>query len=165
MPLTYSTTPRVGQFGLTEISGLTGRAVELGQRLIGSGSRFTHAFVYVGEGMIVQAQPGGAVCVPLDTVKSEVVFSDFPLTGLENLRIATAAKWLVGTPYSFLDYAAIGAARLLHTKRLERYVSDRGHMICSQLVDVVYRQADIELFPNRIPGDVTPGDLARLIGA
>jgi cell wall-associated NlpC family hydrolase len=163
--LTYSTTPRVGQFGLTTIDGLTGRMVELGQHLIGSGSRFTHAFVYVGDGMIVQAQPGGAVCVPLDTVVNEVVFSDFPLTSLESLRIATAAKWLVDTPYSFLDYAAIGAARLLHTKRLERYVSDRGHMICSQLVDVVYRQADIELFPGRLAGDVTPGDLARLIGA
>jgi cell wall-associated NlpC family hydrolase len=165
--LTYTTTPRIGQFGLTRISGLTGKFVEAGQALVGSRSMWTHAFVVVSDDEIVQAQPGGAVRVPLrDALNGRgVVFSDFGLDIFTRGRIAREAEKLVGTPYSFADYAAIGAARLLHTTRIEAYVEDSGHMICSQLVDEAFARAGIELFPNRLAGDVTPGDLARLIGA
>lgn len=160
--------PQPGDFGLCRISGLTGVAVSAGQRLIGSGSYFTHAFVYVGNGEVVQAQPGGAKRMPLsDAVSnhSRVAYSSFPLAPVQRAAILGAATYLIGTPYSFADYAAIGARRLLGIAALERFVRDSGHMICSQFVDECYRRAGFELFPGRIPGDVAPGDLARLIGA
>ncbi|MDX2590995.1 hypothetical protein PV343_01480 [Streptomyces sp. WI03-4A] len=143
--------PQPGDFGLTRISGLTGRAVSLGQRLIGSGSYFTHAFVYVGNGEIVEAQPGGACRSPLPTDR-RVVFSDFNLTGSQRANIVRAAVGYIGTPYSYLD-------------SLEEFVGETHHMICSQLVAQCYADAGIPLFPGRVSGDVAPGDLARLIGA
>jgi uncharacterized protein YycO len=158
--------PQVGDIGLVRISGVTGVLVSLGQRLIGSSSYFTHAFVVVGDGMVVQAQPGGAECVPLaEAVGSRrVVYTDFALDHKRGL-ISLAAVAMVGTPYSFLDYAAIGLRRILRFAGLERYVANTGHLICSQLADLAYKRAGFELFPGRIPGDVTPGDIARLIGA
>jgi cell wall-associated NlpC family hydrolase len=163
----YSNTPSVGQFGVTRIHGLTGRLIEVGQRLIGSGSRFTHAFVVVADGWVVQAEPGGARLVPLSSVVGgrDTLYSDLALTDEQRQVIRIKALRLAHTPYSYLDYLAIAARRLFGVSFLERYVEDSGHMICSQLVDEVFREAGIELFPARIPGDVVPGDLARLIGA
>lgn len=163
----YSAYPAVGQFGLTRIPGVTGLLVDAGQRIVGSGSHYTHAFIYIGNWEVVQAEPGGARRRPLADVLGgrPAVYSDFALSDAERESIVDHAIGMVGTPYSFLDYAAIGAARLLHTKALENYVGDTGHMICSQLVDEAFACAGIELFPDRIPGDVAPGDLARLIGA
>jgi hypothetical protein len=38
--------------------------------------------------------------------------------------------------------------------------------MCSQLVDLSYHEAGVELFDDgRIPGDVSPGDLLDLIQA
>lgn len=160
--------PQPGDFGLTRIAGTTGKLVSIGQRIVGSGSFYTHAFVYLGNGEIIEAEPGGARKTLLSHAlqgRKTAAYSDFDLTPAQRSAIVSAAESLLGTPYSFLDYLAIGEARLLHTTRLERYVSDTGHMICSQLVDECYRRAGIELFPNRISGDVAPGDLAKLIGA
>ncbi|MGW1859372.1 hypothetical protein [Streptomyces collinus] len=156
--------PQPGDFGLTRISGLTGRAVSLGQRLIGSGSYFTHAFVYVGSGEIVEAQPGGACRSPLPTDR-RVVFSDSNLTGSQRANIVRAAVGYIGTPYSYLDYLAIAESRIARIDSLEEFVGETHHMICSQLVAQCYADAGIPLFPGRVSGDVAPGDLARLIGA
>jgi uncharacterized protein YycO len=165
--MSYSTEPKVGQFGVTRIKGVTGRLIELGQHLIGSGSRYTHAFVVVADGWVVQAEPGGATLVPLSSAVGgrDTVYSDLDLTDDQRKAITTKAFRLVHTPYSYLDYLAIGVRRLFGINALENYVEDTGHMICSQLVDDVFRSAGIELFPGRIPGDVTPGDLARWLGA
>jgi hypothetical protein len=161
--------PLRGDIGLVRITGLTGLAVDLGQRLIGSGSYFTHAFIVVdpAQDLIIQAQPGGADFASLrKTVAGRrVVYSDFALTDKQRYDIAAAAVAMHGTPYSFVDYAAIGAARLAAYKGLENYVSDSGHEICSQFADLAYKRGGFDLFPGRIPGDVVPGDIARLIGA
>lgn len=159
--------PLPGDIGLVRITGAVGAGISLGQRLVGSGSYFTHAFVVVGDDLAVQAQPGGAVLTSLFGAVDgrRVAYSDFDLSDRQRALICAHAKLLVGTPYSFLDYAAIGAARFTGIKALEDYVSESGHVICSQLADLAYRRAGIDLFPNRIPGDVAPGDIARLIGA
>lgn len=160
--------PLPGDLGLCRIGGPVGVAVSAGQRLIGSGSYFTHAFIYVGNGEVIQAQPGGAKRILLAEAldgRKRVAFSDFSLTGAQRSNVVRAAVSYLDTPYSFADYLAIAEARIFHSDRLERYVGETGHMICSQLVAQCYADAGISLFPNRIPGDVAPGDLAKLIGA
>lgn len=161
--MTFKTSnPLPGDFGLVPISGIAGKGISLGQRIIGSGSKYQHAYIVIGND-IVEAEPGGAA---RDTLHYETAaYSAFPLTDDQRQAIVSAAVSMVGTPYSFVDYAAIGALRLLHFGWIEDYVSASGHMICSQLVAECYRRAGIELFPNRAAGDVVPGDLARLIGA
>ncbi|KUF18843.1 hypothetical protein [Streptomyces silvensis] len=159
--------PQPGDFALTRIKGLTGAAISIGQALVGDAAPVQHAYVYVGNGHIVQAMPGGAEKVRLDDASVPVVWSTgrLDLTAAERVRICYEARALVGTPYSFLDYASIGLAHWrIRPAWLRDYVADSGHMICSQLVDEVYRRAGVRLFDdNRIPGDVTPGDLWNML--
>jgi cell wall-associated NlpC family hydrolase len=158
--------PQPGDFGVTYIPGFGGWTIWALQRLAGCGraSRYEHAFIVTFGDHIIQAEPGGAAG---GNLPAEAAYSHFPLTNVQRFAIVAAAGEMVGTPYSWLDYVAIAAERLrLPSKRLRRYVGASGHMICSQLVDEAYRRAGVALFADgRNPGSVTPGDLAKLIGA
>jgi uncharacterized protein YycO len=153
---------------VTTIDGFTGKCVWLGQALIGSRSPYTHAFVVVGEDLLIQAEPGGAKFYTFEEQLTgrKVAFSSLPLTDEQRNEVAWQAIQMHGTPYSFLDYLAIGLTRAhFPSKRLRKYVADSGHMICSQFADEAHRRAGVELFADaREPGSVVPGDLAHLIG-
>ena len=161
------TTPVPGDFGVTKISGLSGKAIAAGQALIGKPAPVQHALLYVGNGKVIQAQPGGAECIALKDANPVYRWSTgrVALTAYERILIVKAAYGLVGTPYSYADYLSIALAHWHIRPRVVRdYVSDTHHMICSQLVDYAYLTAGVRLFPdNRIPGDVTPADLWGLI--
>lgn len=161
------TYPMPGDFALTKITGLTGAFVSAGQWLVGDGAPVQHAFIYVGNGEIIQAMPGGAELIRLEDASEPVVWSTgrIALTAAERMRIVGAARGLVGTPYSFLDYGSIALAYYKIRPRWVRdFVADSGHLICSQLVDEAYLRAGVHLFDDgRIPGDVTPGDLWKLL--
>jgi uncharacterized protein YycO len=159
--------PQPGDFGVVQIHGYGGKLISIAQALIGCPSRFSHAFLVLDNGEIVQGEPGGAKIYPLSVMEHRgAVYSSLPLTDTQRAAIVAAGRSMAGTPYSWVDYAAIGLQRLgMPFKALRDYVSDSGHMICSQLVDAAYQRAGVDLFPNRAPGNVTPGDLARLIGA
>ncbi|KUN16541.1 hypothetical protein AQJ23_44925 [Streptomyces antibioticus] len=163
------TYPQPGDFALTKIGGFTGRFVATGQWLVGDAAPVQHAFIYVGNGEIVQAMPGGAELIPLEEANEPVVWSTgkIPLTAVDRVRIVGAARGLVGTPYSFLDYASIALAHYrVRPAWVRDFVADSGHLICSQLVDEAYLRADVHLFDDgRLPGDVTPGDLWKLLAA
>lgn len=163
------TCPQPGDFALTKIPGFTGRFVAAGQWLVGDAAPVQHAYVYVGNGEIVQAMPGGAERIPLTEAHEPVVWSTgrIPLTAADRVRIVGAARGLVGTPYSFLDYASIALAHYkIRPAWVRDFVASSGHLICSQLVDEAYLRAGVHLFDDgRIPGDVTPGDLWKLLAA
>ena len=175
-----------GSFVLTEIGGWTGKWVSAVQAFVRGGSQWTHAAIVVGDGMMVEGQPGGAVLSPLSRLDGRpILVSDDPIRLIldqtifpgdvgarerheARLRqdVAVAAKSLIGTPYTFLDYAALAAweAGLRIGGPLRRYVEDSGHLICSALVDEAYQRAGIQLFDDgRLSGDVTPGDLDRWV--
>lgn len=154
-----------GDFGLTKIKGWTGIWVSLGQWLNGDASRYTHAFVVIDDNYVIEAQPGGAVLTPLADYleRTDVVYSDLPLTDAQRKLIVEKSQSYEGTPYSFLDYLAIALVRLGFKPRrvIDRVVSS-GHMICSQLVAEVYTYAGVPLFDDGTPAYmVTPGDLAN----
>lgn len=177
-----------GMFGLSIIGGKTGRLVAAGQALTGDGSRYTHAFMIVDNQEIVEAMPEGARIYPLSFRADDdggIVVTDAPVqralanfdkhfgnTGFfDDIRaqyetalreqIVEYARSLEGTPYNFADYFLLALAHLgIKADWLRKRVDDKGHMICSQLVDEVYRGVGIHLFDdNRLPMDVTPGDL------
>lgn len=88
---------------------------------------------------------------------------------IERMRrddIVSAARGLNGVGYGYLQYLAIGLVALGFEPRwLRKYISGKTRMICSQLVDEVYRRANIQVFDDgRLPQDVTPGDLAIRYG-
>lgn len=160
------TEPRVGDFGLTKIGGLTGAFINVGQWFVGDFAPVQHALVYIGNGMVVQAMPSGAELIRLEDASPVVEWSTdlIDLDEADRWKIALNALALVGTPYSFLDYLSIALERLgLHRKLIRDRVAATGHLICSQLVCLAYERAGINLFPGTFPGDVTPGDLYHLL--
>ena len=159
--------PEIGDFGLVKMNGEAGRLIRIGQWLNGDKfADYEHAVIYVGGDQIVEAEPGGAKLSPVSRYENILWSTGWvDVTDAQRRDIAHTALGLVGTPYSFADYAAI-AAHTLHVpgnSLLKRYVASSKHMICSQLVDYCYRVNDAELFHDgRWPGYVTPGCLYSL---
>lgn len=161
--------PVPGDFGLTQISGGAGRLIRFGQWLNGDGfANFEHAFMYLGNGQIIEAEPGGARIRPVTEYAPQNVrwsTGHFSLTEVQRTRIVARARAFEGVPYSFADYAALAAHRLrIPVPGLKKYIYNSGHEICSQIVDVCYQAAPFQLFTDdRWPGYVTPGALYELI--
>lgn len=162
--------PAPGDFAVTTVRGQVGALISLGEWL--NGSRFghwDHAFVYVGDGQLVEAEPGGARVAGLDEYAGRpVAWSTGHINLTEEMRasVVAAARARIGTPYSAMDYLAIAAHRFhLPVPWLRKYVASSKHLICSALVDKVYQDAGVQLFRDgRWNGYVTPADLAELIG-
>lgn len=164
-PLDYR--PRPGDIGLTQITGAGGAVIRAAQWAAGDGFRnFEHAFEVTDwpdpdTYRIVEAMPGGAVHVEMWHDPDRTLWLICP----DQYRDAVEAEALgmVGTPYSFVDYAAIAAHRFhLPVPHLKKFVADSGHLICSQLVDRAALRGGWHIFDDgRDPGDVTPGDLVK----
>ena len=159
--------PLPGDIGLYRIPGIGGFLIGLGQLLLGDGSRYTHAFIVVDDFRAIAAQPSGARYDYLEQNYPQAIYSTgrIPLTDAQRVSIVAEATKLLGTPYSWLDYLSIGLYRFhIRFGFIERYIQDSGHMICSQLVDEVYKRAGIALFSDgRLPQSVTPGDIADVL--
>jgi len=167
----HAVIPRAGDFFVTQIAGPGHKFVVLGQAIIGDASRFTHAGIVINDEEIIEAMPGGAIKRNrhvYTTIKAAQVtrYSRWNITYDQRDKIVEEALKLIGTKYSWLDYISLA---LEHTsffqpKYLKKYIANTGHMICSQLVDEVYKRAGLQMFnDDRSPGDVTPGDLTYIL--
>lgn len=161
---------RPGDFAVARLDGRIGRLIRFGQWLNGDGfADYEHAFVYVGDDQLVEAQPGGALLRPCSVYEGRPALwssGHVALTPEQRAAVVAAACGYVGVPYSVLDYFALAAHRfhLPIGPLIKGYVADSRHMICSQLVDQCYQDAGVALFDDgRWPGYVTPADLAGLL--
>jgi hypothetical protein len=158
-----------GSFFVVSLNGPGGFLIGLGQALAGIPSRYEHAGMIIdADGTTVEARANGAAVGSVGQYSSQgLLISDAPIrlagdTPDLRARVVAEARKLIDTPYSPLDYVAIG---LLHLRLPSGWVRKRvqasGHMICSQLVDATFERAGIHLFDDgRLPGDVSPADLA-----
>jgi len=157
--------PQPGDIGCTYIEGDIGRLIRIGQWLNGDGfADFEHVMVAIGNGQIVEAEPGGARIAELTEYNADTsVWLRCP--DQYRQAVAAAAVSLVGTPYSAADYFAIAAHRLhLPVPGLRRYVQSSGHLICSQLADRAAAMGGWHLYDDgRWDGYVTPADIWALI--
>jgi len=160
-------TPSPGDFGLVSIAGEVGKLIRFGQWLNGDGFLdFEHAFIYIGDNQIVEAEPGGALISDLSEYDGRPIMWStdvVPLTQAQREVIVAAAKADVGTPYSFLDYLAIACYRLglRHPGIAKRVISSK-HLICSQLVAKDFALAGVAL-TDREAYLVTPGKLEKYL--
>lgn len=160
-------TPQPGDFGLVAIKGDVGKLIRIGQWLNGDGfNDYEHAFIYIGDGKIVEAEPGGALVSDIHEYDGRFILWStglIPLTDLQRSSIVEMALNQIGTPYSFLDYFAIALYRvgIRHPKIANRVISSK-HLICSQLVAQDYADsgAPITKYP---PYLMTPGRLADFL--
>lgn len=156
--------PRIGDIGITTIHGEAGRLISLGEWCLGDGcTPWDHAFVFVGAGQIIEAEPGGARYASLSK------YDNRPTLWLrcpDRYRggVAHSARLLLDTPYSIADYFAIAAHRLrLPIPGLRDYIKASGHLICSALADRAAELGGWHLFADgRWNGYVVPADLAKL---
>jgi cell wall-associated NlpC family hydrolase len=160
------TEPQQGDFGLVKINGYAGRLIRIGQALNGDGfDDYEHAFLYLGNGLIIEAEPGGARINELTYTDVRWSTGIVPLTDKQRTRIAISGFTFEHVPYSAMDYFALAAHRVGANwvyPDLKRYVATSKHMICSQLVDRAYRNGGVQLFNDkRWDGDVTPGTLDK----
>lgn len=166
-------TPAPGDFGVTRTGGLAAAAIRWG-----TNSPVNHAFIYIGHGKIIEADPHGAR-VNNAAAYPGATWSTGRLPALldaERKAVVEAALHMAGTPYGWADIAAITLAQ----KRLGGLIdadlaADRqpwivrrlcrtDRLICSQLVDLAYERAGLHLYDDgRLPGLVSPGDLLALI--
>ena len=152
-----------GDFATVATGGWAGLGIRLVTR-----AKVNHAMLYVGDGMVVEANPAGACLSPVSNYyRLTLHWSNLPLTDDERARIVAAARSHIGAPYSWVDDACIALARIfgVHVPEWVRLrLASKGRLMCSQLVDVSYSEAGIDLFTDdRLPGDVAPGDLDQLI--
>jgi uncharacterized protein YycO len=165
------TTPLPGDFAVTSVSGNVGFLISLGELLNGSAwGHWDHAFVYVGDGQLVEAEPGGAHLAGLDEYAGRPIAwstGHIALTDEQRTAVVAAARSFIGVPYSAADYFALALWHFrLRIPWALKVMASRASMICSQLTDAAYEAAGVHLFTDgREPGDVTPAALATLIGA
>lgn len=161
------TTPQPGDFGLVSISGQVGFLIRLGQWLNGDGfANYEHAFVYIGNGQIVEAEPGGACISQLSEYDGRSIQWStglVPVQDWQRTDLCGDATKFVGTPYSFLDYMLIALYRF-HMKLpgVTKRVEESKHMICSQLVATLYDENEIKLTDDP-PYLITPGKLRKYL--
>ena len=151
--------------------GFVGWAIRLMTR-----SRVNHAGVCLGNGDTVEAQAAGAVRkqeqdkagVNMGTALHDYIEACAPGRGR---LIAAEAEMMLGTPYGFLDLVALAWASLKDDPSeppakpnwWQARVMTEEKLICSQLVDQACLCAGVHLFTDgRLPGQVTPGDLAEV---
>lgn len=171
-------TPLPGDICACDVAGLGGKGIELGQLLSGAGkwARYAHTFMYLGDGKIIQAEPGGAVIVPL-TGRRLMLWSTgrIALTDVQRRAFVAAGRALAGDPahhrpgvgYSWLDYGALFAHTIrLPVPGLREYIAATGHMQCAQMDDFIWQQGPqpYHLFTdNRWAGYVMPWMIAKAI--
>ena len=160
--------PQPGDYGVQRNRGLAAWAIRVATR-----SKFSHAFVVVRDGYVVEASGKGAVRRPLG-VRDAIYSSDaIELSATDRNDIVSTAEHLVDTPYGWLDIISIGLLQYgIRPKIIRDRVKRMDRLICSQLVDLAFSGGrvlqlaqGVHLFVDRrLSMDVTPGDLAKRAG-
>lgn len=158
--------PGLGDIGVTTIHGPVGHLISLGEYLLGDGFQpWDHAFVHVGDGWIIEAEPGpdGARLAQLTEYNDRPILW-LPCPDQHRETVAHSARLLQGTRYSALDYFALAAHRFhLPVPGLRDFIEASGHEICSQLADRAAQLGGWTIFDDgRWCGYVTPADLAEV---
>ena len=177
--------PEPGDLCVCRISGAGGIAIDFAEWFNGAKafSHWDHVRIALGDGMILQAEPHGAVIVPHDPQPGELWSTGLPdlaLDAAQKSQVQELGEQLKGTPYSALDYWAL-AAHKMHIPdwkiwpdttadarvTLRQYIVTSGHQMCSQLADYFRLRLGSHLFDDgRWEGFVTPWDIGhRVAGA
>jgi hypothetical protein len=150
-----------GDYAVVRTSGLVGWAIRVFTR-----SKWNHAFLYLGNGRIIESRAAGA------TIRELKEYGPQNLTAINwgdridedtRHRIILFGEKLQGVPYGFLDIAVLAFACFgIRNRWIDARINRQDRLICSQLVDKAYAAAGFQLFNDgRMPSEVTPGDLGE----
>jgi hypothetical protein len=164
-----------GVFGLSHGGGLAGDLIRHATE-----SSYGHAFLYLGDGVIVQGQPQVAALAKADS------HSDATWAWRMWDQLAAEHKWtpaqvkvvqdavvlrgraLVGTPYDWAAYAAFASEvlHLAHGGAMQQFFEHNPRRVCSGLVAdaLTAGQIPLEFIPeDGAPGLVTAGPKGTVV--
>ena len=152
--------PQIGDFGIIKSKGIAARLIQ-----VGTVSRWNHAFIYIGDGKIIEAMPSKGITTNEVTKYEKIAWNQHQgLSKNQRMMIINKAQGLIGKEYGFLDILVIALRilgfKFLTGKFLEKLTMRQG-IICSELVAICYEEAGITL--NKPEYLITPGDLAEYL--
>ena len=125
-----------------------------------------HAFVYIGNGQIVEGMPPVARIASADEHPDAVWNTQEPLTDEQRTKIIARAHALVGTPYDWPAYVgfALEVLKLGSEHELDPVFKQDPWRVCSALVADCYEYAGITIEGSlKEPNLVSPADLYNRI--
>jgi hypothetical protein len=150
-----------GCYGVSHGSGITGELIRHATE-----SWAGHAFVYIGNGLIVEGEPPVAKISAADSHTDAVWNSRDQLTDVQRDAIVARAHALVGCPYDYVAYIgfALEVLKIRSGKELDPVFMGDHWRVCSALVADCYRYAGIHLEAGlKDPNLISPADLYNLI--
>jgi len=134
-----------GCYGLSSGGSITGHLIRHA-----AGARAGHAFIYVGNGQVVEAAPPAVRVSPAASHPDAVWNVRCPLTAAQRNRICARALALAGRPYDYPAYTGF-ALRVLNLRddaELDPVFKADHWRVCSALVADCYAYAGIRLQPG-----------------
>lgn len=155
--------PQAGDFAVIRTRGWAAWVIRVVTR-----SKYNHAVFFISPTEIVEAEGQGAIISSWSKYaksKTRTSAGLLPLTPEQRAAAPAVGRSLVGIPYGWLDIFSVGLLQYGIKPELVRHeVSTQRNLICSQLADKARLLLGDHLFnDNRLPQDVTPGDLDILI--
>ena len=134
-----------GCYGVSRGGGITGDLIRHA-----TGSRAGHAFIYIGNGRIVEAAPPAVRISPAASHPDAVWNARYPLTGVQREKICARALALAGCPYDYPAYTgfALKVLKLRDGAELDPVFKADHWRVCSALVADCYAYAGIRLEPS-----------------
>lgn len=122
-------------------------------------SHYHHIALYDGDGMVIEAMPGGVRNYPLGKRK---VIGIRPAVALPQKLIAIGwAHSKIGDPYDHRALLMIGLDRVFPHMRDSNPSASR--FICAVFISEAYHHAGIDLLPGKDWNDLVPGDFTELL--
>lgn len=155
------TDPQPGNYGVSHGGGMVGELIRHATE-----SWAGHAFVYAGNGMIIEAAPPATRLVPAASHPDAVWNTGEPLTEAQRASIVARAHALLGTPYDYPAYIgfALEVLKLRTAQQLSPEFRRDTWRVCSADVADEYGFAGIDLTAGlKFPNLVSPADLYNRI--
>ena len=150
-----------GCYGVSHGSGMTGELIRHATE-----SWAGHAFVYVGNGLIVEGKPPVAAVAPADSHPDAVWNTHEHLDDEQRLAVVARAHALVGTPCDWAAYVgfALEIMKIRSGAELDAVFHSDNWRVCSALVADCYAHAGIDIEPGAVDVNlVSPADLYNRI--
>jgi len=150
-----------GNYGVSHGSGIVGELIRYATE-----SWAGHAFVYAGNGMIIEAAPPATRLAPAASHPDAVWNLAEQLTRTQRQAIVARAHALLGTPYDYPAYIgfALVLLKLTTGKELDPVFAHDRWRVCSADVADEYGFAGIDLTAGLpYPNLVSPADLYNRI--
>ena len=146
-PYTAASGDRIlpGCYGISHSGSITGDLIRHA-----TGARAGHAFIYIGNGQVVEAAPPAVRISPAASHPDAIWNVRCPLTAAQRDRICARALALVGRAYDYPAYTGF-ALRVLKVRagaELDPVFKADHWRVCSELVADCYAHAGIRLQPG-----------------